>query len=119
MEAKQFRNIGYLLHKLQESDLSYTSEKIKKIKEGFDSSTPINYQLIGQIEREYDLADDANCLKELYSILMPVVEEYEGAFNYLQDKQRLLKNKPANLTLSGLWVNFQQKYEFNPSHNHD
>ena len=23
------------------------------------------------------------------------------------------------MTLSGLWVNFQQKYEFNPSHNHD
>jgi len=119
MTPKYFRNYGYLLHELQENDLSYTSEKIKKIKENFDTSTPVNYQLIGQIEREFDLADDPKCLEELYSILMPAVQEYENAFNYLRDKQRVLKNRPANLTLQSAWVNFQKKYEFNPTHNHD
>jgi hypothetical protein len=119
METKQFRNIGYILHKLQDSELSHISQRIKDIQDNFDTSTPVNYQLIGQIEREFDLGDDKKCQEEMYKILMPLVEEYENHFTYLKNRSRLLVDKSPALTLESLWVNYQKKYEFNPTHNHN
>lgn len=118
MEPRQFRNIGYLLHQLQPSDLSYTTEKIEKIQKDFENSSSVAYQLIGQIEREFELADDPECVNELYKILMPLVDEFEKSFNYVNDKARILKDKRVNLSLTSLWVNYQKKFEFNPCHNH-
>lgn len=120
MEAKQFRNIGYILHQLDDSDISYTASKIQKIQNDFDTHEAVNYQLIGQIEREYTLDNDPQCMQEFYKILVPLVDKFEESFGPLiKDKARVLNRNNVQLRLSSLWTNFQKKYEFNPAHNHN
>lgn len=73
----------------------------------------INSQLAGQIDKEYTLPD----LPNLKSYIKILAEEYNKKSKYIPSLN-FKYNIPFKLTFGDIWVNFQEKYEYNPIHHH-
>ena len=71
----------------------------------------VNYKqtLAGNLSESYQLIDTDSIFTK--NAIQPLVNEYINASG--QNKKGL------RLQLNGLWVNFQNKHEFNPPHNHN
>ena len=67
----------------------------------------MNRTLAGQIEREYQLEKSK---PHIVPYLEEMGREYQKNWNYYQGQ---------DLKVDSLWVNLQQKTEYNPIHNHD
>ena len=108
-------NYGFISTKFSESDLTPIKTEINNIQNNFESyeSQKRNNMLAGNIKREFQLIESQKYIEKL---LMPLVYAYDRDFAYIQ-KINILTN-PAPIILDTCWVNFQQKYEFNPTHNH-
>lgn len=68
---------------------------------------PYNKNLVGQIKGEYEI----RLTPDLQKVVNNMWIKYREAFDFSLDKQY---NIPETA-----WINFQQKYEFNPVHHHD
>lgn len=112
----QFPNYGYVLYKFSPEQLIPLNEEVTRIQEKFDSFSTMNHKLAGNIKREYQLTDTKNYLDQ---ILRPVIEVYDETFDYYKQIKVFSKtNENINLVLDDIWVNFQNKHEFNPTHSH-
>jgi len=111
--TQNFLNFGFLHCKFSNDDLQPIKDEIEKIQKDFTGSQEFNSALIGNIEKEYELIECRNYLEKL---LVPLLKEYDRAYNYVEYISVLSKNVP--ITLKNAWVNFQSKHEFNPSHDH-
>jgi len=112
--TQNFLNFGFLHCKFDNDDLQPVRDEIEKIqKNNFIGPREFNSSLIGNIEKEYELTECHNYLEKL---LIPLLKEYDKAYNYVEYISVLSKNMP--ITLKNAWVNFQSKHEFNPSHDH-
>ena len=71
----------------------------------------INYKqtLAGNLSESYQLIDTDSIFTK--NAIQPLVNEYINASG--------ANKKGLKLELAGLWVNFQNKHEFNPPHNHN
>ena len=67
----------------------------------------MNRTLAGQIEREYQLEKSK---QHIVPYLEQMGREYQKNWDYYPQQ---------NLKVDSLWVNLQQKTEYNPIHNHD
>jgi len=106
---------GILFNKFSNAEMLPIRQEIDKIKNNFDEYERANDSLAGHIEREYRF--NSNIKDYLQSLILPLVEEYNNLWpEYLKKYAILTKGLPFDL--SGAWVNFQKKYEFNPMHNH-
>jgi hypothetical protein len=108
-----FYNFGYLQHKFTDQELKPVISEIDEISKDFSKAVPANSQLVGNIRKEYNLTKSKEYLKKL---LFPFIDLYENNYNYFKTVEVLTSNLP--FTLDSLWVNFQNKHEFNPMHNH-
>ena len=110
-----FKNLGVFSAKLSEEQMEPIKSEIDTIQKNFElyDSRKYNSQLVGNIKREYELLE---CKTHLKKLLDPLVEQYDKKYDYFNHFDLLTKNVPIDLTAS--WVNFQQKYEFNPMHSH-
>ena len=108
-------NYGFISAKFSESDLTPIKTEINNIQNNFElyESQKRNYTLAGNIKREYALVESQKYIEKL---LMPLVGAYNKDFEYMKNFTMLTSNVP--IILDSCWVNFQQKYEFNPVHNH-
>lgn len=104
-----FPNYGILTSKLHDNDLKTLSEEISSISFLKDASS----SLAGNIEKEFFLHKSVDRLQEL---ILPLCVEYDKKFDYFKKINFLTKS--SNLILDEVWVNFQKKHEFNPSHTH-
>lgn len=111
--TNDFTNNGYISTKFTEEQLKPIKDEISKIQSNFKLATKSNKDLVGHIKHEYKLID---CKEYLEKLLLPFIVEYDNQYNYLNNFTILSKSVP--IYLSDVWVNFQQKYEFNPVHNH-
>lgn len=102
--------------KLSDNEASPIRSEIDDIQKNFDLHVEQKYNknLVGNIRREYSLIKSKKYIEDL---LLPVVYAYNNHYNYLKKFNILTKSVP--IVLDDCWVNFQQKYEFNPPHNHD
>lgn len=98
--------LGFLRIKFSDEELLSVKEEINNIKNNFDSSGRANSMLAGNLTHEYKLPKSRTQLNTLFQ---PYIKEYKETF----------KIELENLRLVDPWVNFQQKYEFNPMHVHD
>jgi hypothetical protein len=108
-------NLGYMLCELPEETLAPIKQKIKEIQDNFDLATPHNYELAGNIKREYKLLKSMSYADKL---IRPIAEDF---LNNNDPYSWFLSNGiqgKSELELTALWVNYQQKYEFNPPHTH-
>lgn len=109
----QFPNIGVLTAVLSEEDLAPLKEEILEIQNNFDQSKKHNHQLVGNIKKEFSLTKSKDHINRL---LEPYIWEFDQSFGYISSIAIL--NSDCLLSLESLWVNFQEKYEFNPVHSH-
>lgn len=105
LEAFGLSNVGYLIQDVPKEILSVFDEKIKH------AAIPYNQNLAGNIEKEYNLEDTIPSVEDYFCWLSV---QYKNAFQY---NPRGIKSD-SRLYLDNLWVNIQEKYEFNPIHNH-
>jgi hypothetical protein len=108
-----FPNIGYTLFNFSEEELEPLKSEIHEIEKNNFKGIVFNHNLAGNIEKQFQLI---KCKRYTQNLLLPKIIEFDKEFNYIKSIDILTNNCP--LILDGLWVNFQSKYEFNPSHKH-
>jgi hypothetical protein len=116
-----FPNFGFIKAVLSDEQIKPIKDEINLIKNNFnDASKCINF-LAGNIEKEYHLKNSHSYIE---SLLLPLAQAYIYANKY-QDyllsgfkRYNNSKNKISEINLIDAWVNFQNKHEFNPVHNH-
>lgn len=99
----------------QLGDVDFLLNEVSSIQNDFDAAKDASYKLVGHIKKQYELSDD--CVKQLESLLMPLVERYAQERNFLTNKYNVSVDD-THLCLPDAWINFQEKYEYNPVHNH-
>lgn len=101
-------NVGWLKAKLD--------NKAIKVLDKYISKSKINFKphLVGHVKSSLTLIDEDNYF--FNTVLTPLVEEYVKQFgkNFVH---RQLTNDHS-FVLDQMWVNFQNKHEFNPVHDH-
>ena len=105
-------NHGFLLHKFSDAELAPLREEVKNIQSSWNAR-PFNLELVGNLQREYELTASRDSLEQL---LTPLVEQLEAASHYAQEVY--INKNPGKFELDDVWVNYQRKGEFNPLHDH-
>lgn len=113
IEHIDFTNIGFLKVNLSENQLKPVKDEINEIANDFSNALEANKFLVGNINKEFALLQ---CKDYLNYLLTDYIKEYEDKFQSLRRYAANSENRP--LKLNNVWVNFQEKYEFNPVHNH-
>ena len=108
-----FNNYGCMMFDLTDELLAPVMEEVNEIQANFDNGTKFNDKLAGNIRKEFELT---KCFKHLENLVLPFVVEYDKHFGYF--KSIKYTNHDLPIGLNDIWVNFQQKYEFNPMHDH-
>jgi hypothetical protein len=109
-----FKNYGVIKHKFTDEQLAPVWQEVNSIQNNFSSfeHKKNNKNLAGNLKKEYTLETSVPHLNTLISPLVDGYDMYSG-FN------TSVKNSTLDtFKLKGAWVNFQQKHEFNPNHNH-
>lgn len=114
MIAKDFTNYGYYLTDIDDKLLSNVKTEILKIKSNLKSAESIGNKVDGHITGTYKLKESTSILE---SIVMPYFIEYDKHYNYLKSNYSCLTDN-LNIVMNDAWVNFQNKFEFNPAHTH-
>lgn len=105
-------NYGYSFFKIPEKILNEIKPQIDYLEQDFSSGIPVNDKLVGEIKNEYSFG------------LSPLVEQFLGvAMQDFESKSNYFHSRfgfdlPTKLVNHDSWVNFQQKYEYNPKHVH-
>jgi hypothetical protein len=107
--------MGYLLLKLPQDVLDEIKISVDKIQSNFLTAIPNNNALAGQIKKEY-LTKLSNTTTQYIKF---AAEQYHKSNPlYLQSIWGTTTTSPP-LTYDGeAWINFQEKYEYNPIHHH-
>ena len=121
METIDLPNIGIVKSQASPELLSIVGAEISKIQSDFSKAVAKNQTLAGNILHEYQLLDSCPAL-EMKTREMAMLHQETYSNNYttgLNAHTNILENgKIPKLKLKSAWVNFQQKGEFNPLHNH-
>jgi len=99
--------------KFTEQQLTTLKQEIQEIQDNFDEAISHNESLFGHIKREY-LLDKSK--KSISDLLTPHLINFNDKYKITESFNVSNKNLP--IRLDKMWVNFQQKHEFNPAHNH-
>jgi len=102
-----FPNLGFLIDDVPKNILKSLNQKIS------EANIDVSNMLAGNISKEYDLLHAKDLLE---SYLIELFHFYNESYNYTNLVDQV--NQPVPITLNNLWVNFQERGEFNPSHKH-
>jgi len=105
-------NSGIIFDRLPDILVKELNEKVLEVQNNFEKLENKNNELAGHLKRQYDLSPSP-LFKNYINTL---TNQHDYFFGTIRDCNFLNKNVPFDLTT--LWVNFQEKYEFNPPHNH-
>jgi hypothetical protein len=108
-----FPNLGVLINKFTNNELDPIRAEINEIQQDFSKYNKRNFDLAGNIKNEFALSKSVSYLEKL---MLPFVIAYDKEYDYLKRTSMLTNDLP--IVLAQPWVNFQQKHEFNPPHNH-
>jgi len=115
---QNFNNLGYIWAQLTPEQLEPIWQEIREVRADFDKAVPVNHYLAGNIKHEYELI---KCHGHVEKLILPLIAGYDkqyGNYILLGNKTHKLPEDNINLLLDKLWVNFQKKGEFNPTHSH-
>jgi hypothetical protein len=116
-------NYGYSLIKIPQEVLDELKILVdKQLITNFRSEIPYNDKLAGEIKHEYKIEPGP----KLLSLIKACNNDFESHFNYYQkyfdyyhlDFNPLETGIPLNAK-DHVWVNFQKKHEYNPTHRHN
>ena len=109
-------NTGYLLLKIPQEILNKIKISVNEIQSDFSKAVPANNRLAGQIDKEYDI----KLTDKTSQYIKWTVDQY-NKYNprYLNNYRKLSSHGQLSLVEGAhTWVNFQEKYEYNPMHGH-
>jgi len=108
INAKLFNQYGYLHYKFTDYELLPIRQEVDAIQQDFETPENLkcNYSLAGHIKRQFSLVKSRSYINDL---LQPLTRTYPKYF----------EGRDANYTIDMPWVNFQEKYDFNPNHTHN
>lgn len=109
----QFPNIGVITGALTDEELTPLKQEILEIQNNFNIAQKRNKYLAGNIKKEFTITKSKSHVDRL---LQPYISEFDKSFNYLGTLSPLDISCP--LAMGPMWVNFQEKHEFNPPHTH-
>ena len=112
-EYIHFPNLGYFKHQFNGDEISFLKEEILDIQKNFGAASNFNEKLAGAIENEYQITKSQKKLEEL---LIPLLKKYNDCSTILTRFNYVSCDLPVYLDT--VWVNFQKKNEYNPTHNH-
>lgn len=118
---EMFPNFGFIKAVLTDDQIKPIKDEINFIKNNFNNALKFNDKLAGNIEKEYKLKSSHAYIE---SLLLPLVQSYINVNDYktylkiMQKSYSDSKNEIIDIKLINAWVNFQNKFEFNPIHNH-
>ena len=122
MEFKIFDlgfNYHYILNSLPQTLINEFSSIIDNVKNNSTKTEYLNNALAGQIEKEILLSTPPLYENYLKSLLKIYNKETRILDNYTNNLSPYYLKKPFNLYLKEMWVNIQEKYEYNPIHKHN
>jgi len=108
-----FGNPTVMYDKVPQKLMDIIINQINKIKEDDKNVEKFNGKLAGHIKKEYSLEP---VIPSINNYIMMLAKNYLQA-NDITDLTDILTGD-LPLVLSNIWVNFQNKYEFNPIHDH-
>jgi len=104
------RNYGYYLDKAPQNVLNELKQQVDNLQSNFDKGKKYNYSLAGEIKHEYQIKPQS----QTKQYIKDLSQQFENESQYMTSHYSPL----PTLKFNNLWVNFQQKYEYNPIHNH-
>jgi hypothetical protein len=118
VEVNNFPNLGYLKYKFTSEELAPIRQEISKIRNNFSSSIPHNKDLAGQIQNEFKLVDSVDYVARLMLPLVATFDEQFGGYVTQALMAYGSDSRKKEVRIQNVWVNFQEKHEFNPIHSH-
>jgi hypothetical protein len=114
---QNFNNLGFVWAQLTPEQLEPIWQEIREVRTDFDKAIPVNQYLVANTEHAYELI---KCHGHVEKLIHPLIAGYDEQYgNYTRrNKTHKLPEDNINLLLDKLWVNFQKKGDFNPTHNH-
>jgi len=110
MIAQKLNNIGYILDDVPKPLLKKLNKIVQEKK--LESH---NESLAGNIKKEF-VIPKAKPVFDKY--LFKLIQKFEDSFSFLDTPLSFFSNNDVPLKLDNMWVNFQEKHEFNPIHTH-
>jgi len=105
-------NYGYFIDKIPPGLMQELGSQINEIQNNFNGATKAHYKLVGEIQHEYELKPQT----QFKYYTRGLTQQLENASGHIST---LYKGKDIPiLDMDDLWVNFQQKHEYNPPHRH-
>ena len=114
---QNFNNLGYIWAQLTPEQLEPIWREIREVRADFDKAISANHYLAGNLKHEYELI---TCHGYVEKLIIPLIAGYDEQYNdYTRRHSTHVKTQDdISLVLDKLWVNFQKKGEFNPTHSH-
>jgi hypothetical protein len=109
-----FPSYGYLLLDFDDNDLQPIKKEISKIENKEKIAKDAQAGLLGHIKREYELE---SCKAHLSDLIMSSISVFKQTFGDPVYVNNIL-SRNVSYFLDKAWVNFQEKHEFNPLHDH-
>jgi hypothetical protein len=112
------------LSKLPKDMIDYLWERIDVAKK---KKINVKKNLVGYISHSYNLEDPQNLIIKYFMDILFNEKDNPKMFNFIKEELESMHKKTSNYKknqvlmkpyLSGLWVNFQKKGEFQPTHDH-
>lgn len=115
VETIDLKNIGIIRGKLTSDVVALLRKEIDELETDFSKGVPWNGELAGNIKKEYLLSKSNEIIEPL---VVGMALEHFKKYDYVDPTVDADEGKKYRFALESMWVNFQQRYEFNPIHRH-
>jgi len=106
-----FPNNGVVFDRLSKD----TYDALRAAIEKAQSTNPaMNGRLVGHLKHEVEFPEGKDIIKDSILSLAAIHADY---FNHF--KNHAILTKSGKMVIDPLWINFQEKHEFNPPHGHE
>jgi hypothetical protein len=106
-------NLGYLLDDVPQEVLNALNAEMDSLNE--DTAIKANETLAGNIKKEYFLETSKSIVEEY---VLGLANDYHDNYYFLESLNFKTTGRSLPIKLGSLWVNYQEKGEFNPHHKH-
>lgn len=115
IQTIDLKNVGIIKGKLNSQLLEIIKNEVNSIANDFSKARSWNKELAGHIRKEFLLEQ---CCDEVEKAAVNLAIDHNNKYDYINSLYSNLPGSRFRLKLENLWVNFQERYEFNPLHRH-
>ncbi len=115
IETIDLKNVGIIKGHLSPDVMAVLRQEIAELREDFSKGVAHNTELAGHIRKEFLLSKSNKIIEPL---LLELAMKHNQKYTYVDPNFDVEKGKRYRFELDTLWVNFQERHEFNPIHRH-